>query len=70
MTYSERQVKKLGEFLLEHYPRETDEGCFKGEGFVDIAIGLLTKKKEFVLIRGECQSTEDFDRIEEMVEKI
>lgn len=66
MTYSERQVKKLGDFLLENYPQETDEGCFKGEGFVDVAIRLLSNYKAAigVSVRGVFRPIEEFDRSE------
>jgi hypothetical protein len=61
MTYSEKQMKKLADFLLENYPRETDEGCFKGEGFVDVAIRLLSNYKAAIGVRNVSIPLGEFD---------
>ncbi len=71
MNYAEKELKRLADFLLERHPQEVEGGNFNGdESPVDVTVRLLPKEKKFVLVRGERQSIEDFDRIKGVVEKI
>ncbi len=71
MNYAEKELKRLADFLLEKHLQEVKGGNFNGdESPVAVAIRLLPKEKKFVLVRGECQSIEDFNRIKGVVERI
>ncbi len=71
MNYAERELKRLADFLLERYPQEVEGGNLNGdESPVDVTVRLLSKEKKFMLVRGEHQSIEDFDRIKGVVKRI